>query len=368
MKVGYIVHDLNDPSVERRRIMLEKGGAEVLLAGFYRGKIPKDNIAKRQPFILGQTYDAAMIKRAVHTLKHSLLNKNLEIFFSDCDVIMARNLEQLTIATKLSKFRPLIYECLDLHRLLLLKSPPAKLIQALENRLLPHVNLLITSSPAFMRHHFDKTPLRAPWHLVENKFTVPQTPPSLQTSAQISSPLRIGWFGMLRCKKTFAILRKIAALSAGKIEVIISGKPSTAELPNLPEEAAIAPGVTYTGPYTYEDLPDLYHKCHFAWAIDWFEEGLNSDWLLPNRLYESIAHGAVPIVLEQTEMGRWLKKRDIGLIASRNKPLEDTILSLDMESIKYHQNKLSSVEITDVFADKTDSLKLVKLISSIVKK
>ena len=36
---------------------------------------------------------------------------------------------------------------------------------------------------------------------------------------------------------------------------------------------------------------------HFTWAIDFYEAGANSDWLLPNRLYEGGAHGAVPIAL-----------------------------------------------------------------------
>ena len=34
LRILYLVHDLNDPSVRRRVLMLAAGGAEVVLAGF----------------------------------------------------------------------------------------------------------------------------------------------------------------------------------------------------------------------------------------------------------------------------------------------------------------------------------------------
>ena len=53
---------------------------------------------------------------------------------------------------------------------------------------------------------------------------------------------------------------------------------------------------------------------HFCWAIDFFEEGLNSSWLLPNRLYEGCRFGAVPIAMKGTETARFLADRHIGLL------------------------------------------------------
>ena len=48
-----------------------------------------------------------------------------------------------------------------------------------------------------------------------------------------------------------------------------------------------APGITYTGPYDRaRDLRRLYEEVDFAWAVDYYEAGGNSEWLLPNRLYE----------------------------------------------------------------------------------
>lgn len=363
MKIGYIVHDLNDPSVERRCVMMERGGAEVVLAGFYRGQSLKASAETRNACILGQSKDAAFVDRVFSTLRQTAFNSSLRDLFSDCDVLVARNLEQLAIASRLSKSRPLIYECLDLHRLLLEDSVPAKLLQSIESNLLTKVDGLLTSSEAFLRHHFDHTTLKGPTHLIENKLLVASTPYSLPDPMPAHQVLRIGWFGMLRCKKTFGLLKRLAARSDGRIEIMISGKPSTAELPDLPSEAEAAEGVEYTGPYTYEDLPELYGRCHLAWAIDWFEEGLNSEWLLPNRLYESIAHGTVPIVKNNTEMGHWLAARNAGLRIPVDVDPELSILNLDENLLKKLQRDLMSVPVKDVYADDQDCEHLVEIIS-----
>jgi hypothetical protein len=53
---------------------------------------------------------------------------------------------------------------------------------------------------------------------------------------------------------------------------------------------------------------------HFSWAVDVFEQGLNSAWLLPNRVYESSFFGAIPIAIEGVETASWLQQRGIGTI------------------------------------------------------
>ena len=56
------------------------------------------------------------------------------------------------------------------------------------------------------------------------------------------------------------------------------------------------------------------------------EEGGNSDWLLPNRLYDSIAYGAVPIGLKGVEMGCWLARNDVGVVVEH--PVAEIIAML----------------------------------------
>ncbi len=78
---------------------------------------------------------------------------------------------------------------------------------------------------------------------------------------------------------------------------------------------AACPGMSYGGPYDRaRELPALYGDVHFTWAMDFFEAGANSDWLLPNRLYEGGLHGAVPLALDGVETGRWLAARHAGVL------------------------------------------------------
>jgi hypothetical protein len=48
--------------------------------------------------------------------------------------------------------------------------------------------------------------------------------------------------------------------------------------------------------------------------MDFYEAGANSEWLLPNRLYEGSLHGAVPLALASVETGRWLAAQDCGVL------------------------------------------------------
>ena len=68
------------------------------------------------------------------------------------------------------------------------------------------------------------------------------------------------------------------------------------------------------GPDGAEDLAGAYRAAHFARAADFFEEGLNSAWLLPNRLYESGFFGAPALALSDVETGRWLADHACGVL------------------------------------------------------
>ncbi|MCY1557389.1 hypothetical protein D9M68_942380 [compost metagenome] len=53
---------------------------------------------------------------------------------------------------------------------------------------------------------------------------------------------------------------------------------------------------------------------HLAWAIDFFEAGQNSQWLLPNRIYEGCLHGAIPIALAGTETAAFIQRHGVGIV------------------------------------------------------
>lgn len=325
-RIAYLVHDLADAAVARRVESLQAGGAAVLLAGFHRRSAPPA-VAGTAALPLGRSHDGRLVARAVLVLRRLLFPGRLREVVRSADIVIARNLEMLVLAVLLARGRqPVVYECLDIHRSLLGMGPASRALRFIERRLLARTRQVIVSSPAFARSYFRaRQGWRGTIELVENKVgAVPHTLPAAVPGA----PWVIGWFGMLRCRRSLAILGDIAARSEGRVKVLIAGLPSPDIFADLPAEVACLPGVTFAGPYTASDLPALYARVHFAWCIDYFEEGLNSAWLLPNRLYESLAHGAVPVALADVETGRWLAAAGVGLTLRQGEALGEVLASM----------------------------------------
>ncbi len=306
----YLVHDIADPAVKRRVAMLKDGGANVTLIGFTRtdAKIPN-------AIDLGRTYDGNFLQRLGSVLAVIGRIQEYKRHFTACDLIIARNMEMLAIAVRGKRFSPsvpLVYECLDIHRLLLGQGLASRALRWLEGQLCKRASLLLTSSPAFIREYFDtRSSVRLPSKLVENKVYGIAPVAAERTPAR---PWRIGWFGAIRCRKSLDILRELVRASNGAVEVVIRGRPALDQFDDFHRAVSSVPGLRFAGSYEYPaDLASIYNEVHFTWAIDMFEEGLNSSWLLPNRLYEGCAHGAVPIAVSSVETGRFLSELRIGV-------------------------------------------------------
>jgi len=318
-KIAYFAHDLSDPAVARRVRMLIAGGAAVTPIGFRRGAQPITAIAGVPTVEIGHSADGRLAKRAFSVAAALGKASRVAHYVRGADVILARNLEMLMLAAQARRrYAPaarLVYECLDIHRMLLSRGPSGILLRRLEARLWREVDLLLTSSPAFLRNYFSPRGLSAPVRLLENKVLLLDgncgaAHTSLQRPA--GPPWRIGWFGMIRCRKSLEILSELA--QDGTVEVIIRGRLSAATFPDFEKDIAGRPHVHYAGPYSNpDDLALIYGDIHFAWAVDYFESGQNSAWLLPSRIYEGTLFKAVPIALAGVETSTWLAQHAIGI-------------------------------------------------------
>jgi len=320
----YLAHDLSDAAVRRRVMMLTAGGARVTVAGFQRA----GNVFVDDPdvavVVLGRTADAQLGQRVVAVLSAARFLRQRLAHLGKPDVIIARNLEMLALAGRASKLFgssvPVAYECLDIHRLLLDGGLKGRLLRMAEGYFGTRASLLLTSSPAFIQHYFQpRSRLSLPTLLLENKVLsfddatgqIGSRPPLPRPG----EPWRIGWFGAIRCRKSFEILKEFAGRMEGHVEIVLRGRPAYSEFGDFDEQVRRAPHVEFRGSYRNpEDLAEIYAGVHFVWAIDFFEEGLNSEWLLPNRLYEGSLHGAVPIARASTETARFLQGMSAGLI------------------------------------------------------
>lgn len=321
LNVLYLAHDLADAAVHRRVEMLRDGGAAVTVAGFRRTNTPIESVAGCAALNLGQTHNGKFGRRALTVLREVARCK-ARTLPAPPDLIMARNLEMLAIAVRLRSQYPqlpaVVYESLDIHRLMLNSGPVGFAFRGLEGFLSRRADALITSSPAFVDAYFHRlSKIRLPIRLVENKVydsRSEQAETQQQSPRALVSPWKIGWFGVIRCRKSLQLLADLVTSSGGGVEVTIRGRPMLDQIPDFHKIVAATPGIRFRGAYKNpDDLPSIYREVHFTWAIDMYEEGLNSSWLLPNRLYEGGLFDAVPIALKPVETGAYLDRLGIGV-------------------------------------------------------
>lgn len=364
VRVLYLAHDLDDSGIWRRYDMLRQGGAEVRLAGFRRGA----GDLQAPAIVLGQTRNGRMAARAAAVLR-------IVPFFAGRlgpgpapDVILARNLEMLALAVSLRRRFPnarIVYELLDVHRLLLGEGMVSRTLRAVEAVLMRRTALVIVSSPGFVRHYL--TPFARPAGqvaLVENK----PFPTGSAVPAVAGAGIRIGWFGILRCAWSLAMLDLLTRAEPGRWKVTLRGKPALDVVPDFHATVAANPDLDYLGPYRWpDDLATIYAGVDLAWLIDRYEAGGNSDWLLPNRLYEGCAQGVVPLALEGTEVAARLMSLGIGVVASGpdEAQLRDAFATLDRASIAGLRAGLAAVPDATWVAGPEDCRALVALLDGV---
>ena len=151
------------------------GDAQVKVAGFRRTPKPVGTVAGCRAVDFGQTFDARFSQRIGAVLRTVIGLRRYEALFADVDLVVARNLEMVAIGARGRDFckKPLpvlLYECIDIHRLMLSRGPAGMALRWLERRLSRRAAAIITSSPAFVTHYFHRiADLKNPIRLVENK-------------------------------------------------------------------------------------------------------------------------------------------------------------------------------------------------------
>lgn len=327
-KIFYLAHDLDDPSIGRRAVTLTRGGADVSIYGFRRGG-GTANAFDVPTYCLGQTHASRRWHRALAIARRALTARRWAADMPKADLIVARNLDNLALASAarlLTGSRaPLVYELLDVQPMMVRPGPASFCLRLIERGLLALSAATWISSPAFEQRYLAvHYPRRPKSILIENKVDITSaTPP--RAALPPGPPWRIGWFGTIRCPRGLRLLCELAERQPHLLEVDIRGTFARhIDMQEVNRLLGRSRNVRYLGPYKYpDDLADAYARVHFSWVIDLLQRGDNSDWLLPNRLYEGSLCGAIPLALTNTETGRWLEQRQIGI--RLDEPLEDSL-------------------------------------------
>lgn len=372
--VAFFGHDWQESTVIKRSRAFTGLGLKVTGFCFRRNKFARDFQPFWQNVHLGTTQDRAYLRRLLallQALPRVLRHRNV---LREADFIYARNIDMAALALaakRLSGARaPLVYEVLDVQRVFLGNGMISRLFRWAERLALRHADLLVISSPGFDTHYFRRVQgYGGRMFLLENKISFAQAaavprPRPESPHAPADDRWVIGWFGTLRCPKSLDMLCRIADALPDRVEIYLRGVPTETGLEAFERAIAGRPNMIYDGEYRNpDDLAALYGRVHLTWAFDFLDAGANSDWLLPNRLYEGGYFGSVALASRHTQTGA--KVRELGLGHTFEPPEVDNIVAfLRRYSVQQYQARRTHILSLPLerFCDLHDTRDLCQLV------
>jgi succinoglycan biosynthesis protein ExoL len=321
-RIAFFGHNAADAAVIRRVQAFRDDGIDVTGFMMRRGEdIPRnwENID------LGETADGAYLQRIRAIFSGARIAANAREKLAAADVIVARNLDMLAtafLAKRHARLKtPVIYECLDVHRILTRNDPIGFVFRRIEGALLARCRGLIVSSPGFLKNYVEvRHRGRYTATVIENRLAHgadygPRPNRNLPPSPA-GAPLRLGWVGILRCARSLDLLTNMARQLGPRVQIELHGLPALTEVPDFHEKVAGIPNLTYHGRYkSPDDLARIYSGIDVVWAGDFMEAGYNSGWLLPNRIYEGGYYAAPPIAPTGTQTASWIADKGVGFEA-----------------------------------------------------
>jgi succinoglycan biosynthesis protein ExoL len=340
--------DLADVAQQRRIMAFQSLGHAVHVVGFRKSDDPIVGIG--DVFDLGQIPNQHLFGRLrkicrmiPRTLKHLRQLENIDLFY-------ARNMDMLFFAWIMRVLMwsraQIFYEVLDIHGVFTNGGIKQILARGLERFLLRYVARVIVSSPDFITQYFTKVQqFSGDWALLENKIwqgTVSKVRPVYKDNRNVK--LRIGWVGNIRCQPSFEILMKLAD-QMQDVEIHIHGIVHKHALHHFDHHVAARSNVIFHGAYEYPSgLSDVYRDIDLVWAQDLWQTGANSNWLLPNRLYEAAWHGCPSICMTATATARRVAALDIGYVIPDATELQALLHTLTHDDIQSKRQQMLNAD------------------------
>lgn len=334
---------LGQPRNSKRIKMLMKAGFQVDAVSFVR-KYHKGRLPDCHVDILGQIEHGRFIVRFFKMLKMlPKLRKKVKKY----DIIYSFGID-MAILCRLSSLglkKKIVIEIGDIRSIQVEKSFKGKVVRFLDKLIIKVSKLLVVTSPKYAEEYYNKWLEVYPKVLVlENKLEqaislVPKTNESLATDLD---RLTIGYFGLLRCKKTISILHALATNYLDTVQIFLAGFPMDRDK-DFDDFLALK-NVEYFGEYkSPQDLDRIYSKVDVVWAVYPFptNHDQNWKWARTNRFYESCFFKKPMIVLENSADGNIVSKLEIGMTIEQSDDKETAKLIWETTKKKWgywHKN------------------------------
>lgn len=368
IKILFIISIIGHPRDSKRIKMLQDAGFYVESIGFKR---KRSNNTGRNPecdiHILAQIQDRVYYDRIILILKNLPFIRNK---IKNADIVYASGPDMafMSLISKIGLKRPVILEIGDIQKTQTDNGVKGVIYRIVDKVIVNSCQLLVVTSKKYYEEYYNKwLQVEKDYIVLENKL---ETYQENENSLNIISDsylqkenrkIRIGYFGVLRCNKTFEVLMLLAERNPENIEIVIAGQifVNYIYIKKLKEYK----NIKYKGEYkSPDDLQKLYGMIDIVWGCYPFPENnfWNWRWARTNRFYESCFYKKPIIGLYDSGDASDIIFYDIGILVKNEKNEE---IVNDIEKITYNDyykwlNNLYKVpENVYIYTDEVSILK-----------
>ena len=366
MKISFLVPTFGHPRHEQRIKSLSALGARTERIGFERptqlGRADRsDDVSLGR--IRNQSYLGRLpqMLRSLPLLRSRLARSDVAYCFG-VDMLLLAKLsappgDSLRFAVELG----------DIEDIATRDSLIGASVRALYKRLISPEVLVVATAPRFIDKFLKETVgLRFVDSLViENKVDslragAPIAPN--RTAEAIDSELRIGLYGLVRCRRSMGVLKRFAAERGNSTVILVRGV-ALESFPDFEREIQNHENLHFGGPYSVpDDLPELFSDIDLCW-IAHYDVGHSWHWARSNRYYQSGYYGVPMIGQRGKDDARNLEDLAIGKVIDLSNPdiaLQDLMRITGADIVSWRQNLLP---LQDTFALATEHEELISRLS-----
>jgi len=334
----------SQPRFQKRIISFKELGANILVFSFERDYFEGNN-NKCRYISLGKISHGKYIKRLKLLFRaffkaRKKIKKNHVIYAFGLDNAFLGICLKIFLKNKIK----VVYECGDIRSLFLRQDFKGEIFRWLERFVMKRCFLIVTTSIVFINEYFIKIQRQDQKYLflLENKIKEPMPKVLSKISWRNKKVIRIGFFGLLRCQRSWEILCYLAEKFPEKFIIYVRGIPFG--INNFKEKVDENYNIIYEGEYINpDDLANIYRKVDIVWTAYNIEnslEGINRKWAMRNQFYESIYYNTPLIVQYGTEAANRIIREDIGIVINMNDKKKTIINMLKINHEKINKWRL----------------------------
>lgn len=337
VKILFALQVLGQPRNSKRIAMLQEAGFTVEAVAFERkyhqGRVPDCPVR-----IIGRIEQGRYLKRLIKMVA-AMPALRRAIKLNDIVYAFGPDMALLCRLSGLGLGKPIALEIGDIRDLQTATGLKGKVIRLADRMLTNSCQLLIVTAQGYIDEYYRKwVGTKIPAIVIENKLEALTASSNNLSQKQTvdddkplaDRPLKIGYFGLLRCDRSWRALLQLALNKPKEIEIIVAGMALNPE--DLPEQAQKIANISYKGQYrSPQDLPGLYGDVDIVWACYPFPESdrnHNWRWARTNRFYESCFYQKPMISLEGSGDAVEIRRHDIGITVP-NADIDQIVQSLE---------------------------------------